>query len=65
VKDIDKVALTYNDSRNPGRVRMDIDTGGVMKARLDLSAAQAVELAERLLTAVRSEGYSLTAKKGR
>ena len=65
MKDLDKVGLTYNDSANPGRIRMDIDTGGVMKARLDLSAAEAVQLADRLLTAVRSEGFSLTAKKGR
>lgn len=55
--------LTYNDSRNPGRIRMDIHTGGVMGARLDLSPTEAVELAERLLVAVRSEGYALVARK--
>jgi len=64
MKDIDKVTLSYNDSRNPGRVVLSLPVDGYPagRAKLDLSAADAVALADRLLTAVRSEGFTLTAK---
>lgn len=66
MKDIDRVVLTYNDSANPGRILLKVGPDALTRGvRLTLTPADAVALAERLLDAVRSEGYSLTATKGR
>lgn len=57
-----RVALTYNDSMNPGRIVLEVeDIRNVV--RLTMTPNEAVELAERLLAAVHSEGYALVARK--
>jgi hypothetical protein len=64
-KDLDRVAIHYHDSRNPGRIVMHITHKDRPAAteRIDMSINDAVALADRLLVAVRSEGYDLAAKK--
>ena len=59
-KDVDKVRLTYLDTRNPGRVVLTIEDS---PTRLDMPVTDAAVLAARLLEAVRASGYDLVARK--
>lgn len=55
---VDKISLTHNDTRNPGRIVLRVD-----EVTLDMPVLDAVELVDRLLYAIRMSGYTLTAKK--
>jgi hypothetical protein len=62
-KDLDRVVLSYHDSRKPSVITLAVRPGKWDGgASLALSPADAVKLADRLLTAVRAEGWTLTAK---
>jgi len=66
MRDLDRVRLTFHDSRHPDRITLTVDPTGARLNRdrdVQLSPADAVELASRLLWAVRQSGYQLTAKR--
>ena len=65
-KDIERVRITHNDSRNQGRIVVDVEPGPWDEgAKLDVSVAEAADLAERLLYAVRMSGYRMVAQRDR